>query len=347
MPVKYLGSKKKLLPIILQEAGELFPALDISSPPVVADLFSGTARVGYAFKEQGWKVIANDLSTFGYLNALAYLGTQPTNLEEIHRHTEVMRSLPPEYGYFTETFCVRSRFFSMYNGQKIDACRSYLRKIRGSLDPQVYAALVVTLIEAADRVDSTVGVQMAYLKKYAARALQPLDLRLWSHTLPGASVVTQSDAVALSGSVKADLVYLDPPYNSHSYFGNYHIWETLARGDEPEVYGVACKRVDTKESKSDFTSKAKCLTSLETVVKNVEAPYVMVSFNNEGFIGEGVMRSMLGKYGDVRVAEIPYQRYVGAKIGIHNPEGVAVGKVKSTENTEFLYILNKKEGTAK
>lgn len=318
-----------------------------SGPFKVADLFSGTSRVAYAFKEGGYQVQANDLSYFGYLNALAYLGNEPEAIPEINRHLEVMRSLTPEYGYFTETFCVRSRFFSVSNGQKIDACRKYLKGIQTWIKPEYHAALTVSLIEAADRVDSTVGVQMAYLKKYAARALQPLALRNWDYFLPGESKVTQFDAVKLSGSVKADLVYLDPPYNSHSYFGNYHIWETLARGDEPEVYGVACKRVDTKESKSDFTSKAKCLTSLETVVKNVEAPYVMVSFNNEGFIGEETMRSMLGKYGDVRVVEIPYQRYVGAKIGIHNPEGVAVGKVKSTENTEFLYILNKKEGTAK
>ena len=44
-----------------------------------------------------------------------------------------------------------------------------------------------------------------------------------------------------------DLMYLDPPYNQHRYFTNYHVWETLVRWDEPEHYGIACKRVDARD----------------------------------------------------------------------------------------------------
>ncbi len=52
-------------------------------------------------------------------------------------------------------------------------------------------------------------------------------------------------------------MYLDPPYNQHRYFTNYHVWETLVRGDEPEHYGIACKRLDAREdsTRSVFNSK--------------------------------------------------------------------------------------------
>ena len=58
------------------------------------------------------------------------------------------------------------------------------------------------------------------------------------------------------------MAYLDPPYNQHSFLRNYHIWETLVRWDEPEVYGVACKRIDCKERGSDYNSKRRIKTAL-------------------------------------------------------------------------------------
>ena len=48
-------------------------------------------------------------------------------------------------------------------------------------------------------------------------------------------------------SVTFDLAYLDPPYNQHRYFTNYHVWETIVAWDRPEHYGVACKRVDARD----------------------------------------------------------------------------------------------------
>src|SRR5437773_403062 len=77
------------------------------------------------------------------------------------------------------------------------------------------------------------------------------------------------DAAEAASAVEADLAYLDPPYNQHSYVGNYHIWETLARGDEPDVYGVACKRVDCKDNRSAFNSKRRAKKAFEEVLDNL------------------------------------------------------------------------------
>ena len=105
--------------------------------------------------------------------------------------------------------------------------------------------LLTSLIEAADRVDSTTGVQMAYVKQWAPRSYQPLELRvpeLLAGPGRGACAATRCELAATLGSF--DLAYLDPPYNQHRYFTNYHVWETLVAWDAPEHYGIACKRID-------------------------------------------------------------------------------------------------------
>ena len=240
----------------------------------------------------------------------------------------------------TRTFCERSRFFQPKNGARIDAIRRAIRE--RALDPELEAVLLVSLIEAADRVDSTTGVQMAYLKQWAARAHNDLELRM-PELVPGAGSAREGDAGEVVRAEEADLLYLDPPYNQHSYLGNYHVWETLARGDEPEVYGVACKRVDVRERRSRFNRKRELGPALAEVIRDARVKHVVVSFSDEGFLRREELEEMLRVRGHVGVAEIPYARYVGAKIGIHSPRGVKVGRVSHTRNREQLFFASEDE----
>ena len=80
--------------------------------------------------------------------------------------------------------------------------------------------------------------------------------------LDGRGRAIRADAVGVTSTLgEFDLAYLDPPYNQHRYFTNYHIWETLVRWDEPEVYGVARKRVDSRDeaTKSVMSDTIVCL----------------------------------------------------------------------------------------
>ena len=74
--------------------------------------------------------------------------------------------------------------------------------------------------------------------------------------------VCHLDALDAARSIPADLVYLDPPYNQHKYVGNYHIWESLVRWDQPEVYGKARKRIDCKQRRSAFNSRPRMRAAL-------------------------------------------------------------------------------------
>jgi adenine-specific DNA-methyltransferase len=184
-------------------------------------------------------------------------------------------------------------------------------------------------------------VQMAYMKQWATRALKPLELRL-PDLLPAIGApcrATQGDAVEMAEQVEADLVYLDPPYNQHSYLANYHCWESLVLWDRPETYGIANKRVDVKTRKSAFNSRPGIGPALRSVVERIKAPNLIVSFNDEGYLSRADLVEMLSARGHVQVVEIAHPRYVGARIGIHNPKGEKVGQVGRLRNVEHLFVV--------
>lgn len=184
---------------------------------------------------------------------------------------------------------------------------------------------------------------MAYMKQWAARAKNPLTLRLPA-LLPrpaaGACAAFCGDAEAVAATLDCDLAYLDPPYNQHSYLRNYHVWETLVRWDQPEVYGIANKRTDCRTRLSAFNSRPGIGPALARTIAALRCPTLVVSFNNEGYLDRAGLEAMLAARGHLHVIEIPYGRYVGAKIGIHNPKGEKVGTVGRLTNTEFLFVAS-------
>jgi len=139
--------------------------------------------------------------------------------------------------------------------------------------------------------------------------------------------------------LEGDVAYIDPPYNQHAYLGNYHVWESLVLWDKPEVYGVACKRVDCRARKSDFNSKIRASLALREFLDRVACRYLVVSFSNEGYISRAEMEAMLKLHGDVYIVERDHKRYVGARIGIYNPSGDLVGRVSHLTNTEYVYVV--------
>jgi adenine-specific DNA-methyltransferase len=332
--IKYLGSKRLLADQITAIIGALPGARS------AIDLFSGTSRVGHALKRADMRVHANDYATYAHVLATCYIQADAEEwLSSAEQLVRELQQVTPSAGYFTQTFCVDARFFTPENGAHVDAIRDEIT--RRALPPELHAIALVSLMEAADRVDSTTGVQMAYLKGWAPRAARPLTLRvpaLLPRAAAGKGSAICSDAVTAARHLSADVAYLDPPYNQHSYLGNYHIWETLVRWDAPEAYGVARKRVDTRDRPSPFNSRRGCREAMAAIVDAVDATVLVVSFSNEGFLSRDELVELLGRRGDVLVAERDFKRYVGAQIGIYSPAGVPVGDVSHLRNTEYLFV---------
>src|SRR5262245_20847164 len=204
--IKYLGSKRLLLPRILAQVDLLGPAA-AAGPPIrtVLDLFSGTARVGHALKARGLRVHANDHNTYAATLATCYVQADRARWQApAERLLAELNTLPGAPGWFTETFCERSRYLQPMNGARVDAIRECIATL--SLPPELEAIALTSLMEAADRVDSTTGVQMAYLKRWAPRSFQPLRLRIPA-LLEGGGSASCLEAEEAARRFTADLAY--------------------------------------------------------------------------------------------------------------------------------------------
>jgi adenine-specific DNA-methyltransferase len=334
--IKYIGSKRGVMEPLTAAVSALLP-----DGGTVADLFSGSARVSHALKQRGFAVWSNDVNAYA---ATLATGLVQADLEvwgdRATRLIAELASLPPRPGWFTETFCEQARFFHPDNGAVIDAVREHIAALH--LEPELEAIALTSLIQAADKVDSTAGVQMAFMKSWAPRALNPIRLRvpeLLPRAASGPCRATRADVLDIAHEVEADLVYLDPPYNHHSYLGNYHIWESLVLWDRPETYGLANKRVDCRTRKSPFNFKHGIAPALRDVITRLPCRRLIMSFNDEGFVDLPTLMQMLESRGPVRVIEVERPRYVGARIGIHDRSGVKVGAVGRLRNVERLFVV--------
>ncbi len=338
--IKYLGSKRRLVPVL----GEICRASGARS---ALDLFTGTTRVAQAFKGHGVHVTAVDSARYAHVFARTYIEADAaaTDMGALRAAVTRLNDLPGKAGYVTEEFSRQARFFQPHNAARIDAVRDAIEsEYAGS---PLFPLLLTSLIEAADRVDSTTGVQMAYVKQWAPRSFNPLELRV-PELLAGAGRAIQGDAVELAPELgHFDLVYLDPPYNQHRYFTNYHVWETLVAWDAPEAYGVARKRVDARDpsTRSPFNSKRTMPAALASVVRSVDCDLLVLSYNDESWLEldqlEAICAAPVRRGARLRAVEtlaFDSARYIGARIGIFNPSGEKVGRVSHLSNQELLVI---------
>jgi adenine-specific DNA-methyltransferase len=331
--IKYLGSKRRLVPVLSRICAA-------SGARTALDLFTGTTRVAQAFKAQGVTVTAVDTARYAHVFARCYVEADAAavDISALTAAIEHLNGLPGRPGYVHDTFAQQARFFQPFNAARIDAARDAIdRDYAGS---PLFPILLTSLIEAADRVDSTTGVQMAYVKQWAQRSSNPLQLRL-PELLAGAGRAELGDALVLAPTLGPfDLAYLDPPYNQHRYFTNYHVWETLVAWDAPEPYGVARKRLDSRDpaTHSAFNSKRTMPDALRQVVDSVDCELLVLSYNDEAWLAVDELEELCSRGRAVATLSFDSARYVGAQIGIFDPSGVKVGRVSHLSNHELLVI---------
>jgi adenine-specific DNA-methyltransferase len=338
--IKYLGSKRRLVPVLRE-------ICRAAGARTAVDLFTGTTRVAQAFKAEGVHVTAVDSARYAHVFARTYVEADADAIDRqaLRAAIDSLNALGGRPGYVHEMFSRQARYFQPDNAARIDAVRDAIEEHHAG--SPLFPLLLTSLIEAADRVDSTTGVQMAYVKQWAPRSYNPLELRV-PELVAGTGSAVRGDAVALAPLLgHFDLAYLDPPYNQHRYFTNYHVWETLVAWDSPEAYGVARKRIDARDptTRSEFNSKRTMPAALASVVRSVDCDLLVLSYNDESWLGLDELEAMCAqprpRASSARaVATLAFDsaRYVGARIGIFDPSGRKVGRVGHLSNQELLVI---------
>jgi adenine-specific DNA-methyltransferase len=365
--VKYIGSKAALVDTILKfTEQQLGPTAAAQGPRRLIDVFTGTTRVAQAFRSKGWRVETSDLSWASEAYANAFLLRTPESSAQIPNLLATLRRLAaeplkePSY-WITKNYCDVTtpdggivKMWKPENGRQADRIRHCIAQWEadGIVTHHEAMILVACLLFALDKVDSSVGVQQAYLKSWAARASNPLDLVDLPYPASGpVGKHTVGDALTISYE-PADVAYLDPPYSAHSYATYYHIWDSITRWDQPAVGLKTNRRIDRVSGSDSFdasmtspwNSKGKALGAFLRLVERLPARAVLISYNDESLVPLATLVAALkAKYGDAAVIQklIPYRRNIMSQIG--NAEDKEDKKLK---NNEVLLWVQKEAAPA-
>lgn len=320
---RYLGSKKKLLDFI-----DAVVKQNTNNIQIVADIFGGTGVVADLFKKQGKQVIVNDILTSNVISYQTWFGNEEINQKKLKTKIKELNQLEGFSGYVTENF--GNRYFSLENAQKIDAIREQI-ECYTDLNNREKCSLLTSLLYAMDKVSNTVGHFDAYRKKMDSWA--PILLKVPEITPNKQNMIYNEDANQLVKKIKADLVYIDTPYNSRGYENAYHVLENIMEWKKPGVEGVARKAVNRSEKSSDYT-KAKAPQVFDELIQSISARYILVSYNNmakkgnsrsNAKISNDEIMSSLKKRGKVTVFEMDYNAFT-------------TGKSKIEGHKELLYL---------
>jgi adenine-specific DNA-methyltransferase len=299
--MNYIGSKLSLQEFIESSIRE-FTGYTSGDGRVFADIFAGTGAICTAFRQNGYKVIANDNLYFSYvLNKHLVENTQSvlTNPVDLTKFTEEME------GFIYKTYCAGSgsgrNYFSDTNGKRCDFVRTLLESMRdcNEITAPMYYWYLASLINSIDKVANTASVYSAFLKHIKKSAQRMFEVSMLPIIDGIFGEVYNEDANILIRKIQGDILYLDPPYNERQYDSNYHILETVARYDNPEVYGKTGLRRNSP-AKSAFCSKKTVKTAFEDIIANANFKYIFLSYNNEGLMGFSDIAEIMGKYGEYK-----------------------------------------------
>lgn len=313
---RYLGSKLKMLDFINEVVEN-----NISDIKTVADIFGGTGVVADLFRKKGKKIIINDILHSNVINYYTWFGNEKIDYNKvISIITELNNLTPTSDNYVSINF--GGKYFSYENAKKIGAIREQIDSY--DVNERERSFLLTSLLYAMDKVANTVGHYDAYRKKMDT--LNPIHLKVPEYIINKDNEIYCEDANQLVKKIKADLVYIDTPYNSRQYGDTYHLLENIVDWKKSELTGVALKMVDRTHIKSKY-STSKATEAFEDLINNIQAKYILVSYNNMARKGSGRSNakisneeiiSILEKKGTVKIFETPFKVFTTGKTNIEN-----------------------------
>lgn len=321
--MRFIGGKSLLLDKINNVVKE--NCADIDS---VMDIFAGSGTVSSFFKSHGWQVFSNDILYFSYVlqkvsveineplefNKLSFLKLKPLDYLNLLSFDKSGFNIEDCFVYQNYSLGGSSRmYFQEKNALKIDIIRLTIEKWKSEnlINDNEYYYLLASLLNAVPYVANITGVYAAYLKFWDVRTYNDLELKevplIFNHHK---NKSYNCDYQSLL-TKESTLLYADPPYNQREYAPNYHLLETIARYDYPEVKGVTGMR-NYKELKSVFCSKKTVENAFETLIRESSSKYILISYNNEGLISTKVLTDICQTYAihnTFKLYEFDYRRY--------------------------------------
>lgn len=346
---RYIGSKARMLNFIDDVIKK--EKIEFSS---FFDLFGGTGIVGDYFNNQKTKVYVNDLLKSNYLSYLAWFGNDKIDRKKLENIINKYNSLSNlKNNYFSVNF--GDTYFSNNNCKRIGYIREDIENkyLNNEINTRERAILITSLLYAMDKIANTVGHYDAYRKNgNLDKKLELCMLNLKSNINNKNNKIFNEDSNELVRNIKADVVYIDPPYNSRQYSDAYHLLENVATWEKQEVFGVA-KKMKRNGIKSKYCSVSAPL-AFKDLIENINAKYIIVSYNNMGTKGAGrsqakisdedIMNTLRMK-GKVKVYETDFNQFNTGKTHIDGHKErlfvCKVGKTTKKKQKQEVPIIDK------
>lgn len=365
--IPYIGNKRKLLHLIEE-------AINFTghASGTFVDLFAGSTVVSRWAKKKGYRIVSNDWEPYSQQIALGTV--VPNNIPSFDsfggssRVFEILNNLSPVYGYVAKHLCpfddekpdiLKERmFFTRQNGEKIDAIGEQIHSWyqNGLLTEEEKAYINAAFLYSVSYASNTSGVFKGFHNGWGGKTgtalyrirgklslQQPIlhDNGLKNLALKEDAQVVASNLDSICGN-RPEIVYIDPPYNQHPYGSNYHILNTIALWDKPDVHPsilVDGKKHDKSairkdwrtERRSPYNSSKEALTAFQSLITNVQSKWILVSYSTDGNIPLHGLIGTMADMGQVNVFTQKYKRY-------------RVGNTRYSEkshNIEFVAVLKK------
>lgn len=323
---RYLGNKYKLLPFITNVVNE-----NCKDVNVIFDVFAGTGAVSSAFVNK--QLVVNDLLYSNHLAHICWFSNERYSEEKVQKLiNKYNKANPKKENYMSENFS--NTFFSHKVCLKIGYIREDIENQfnKNAINNKERAMLITSLLYACDKIANTCGHYDAY--RIGAKYDNNLVLEYpEQYNNLNNNLCLCEDSNKIANTIRCDLAYLDPPYNSRQYGDAYHLLENIAKWKKPEVYGTA-KKMNRDNLKSKYCLRSSAVEAFEDLINKLDCKYILLSYNNTSnkandrsnarISDEDILR-ILSKKGKVRIFTQKYRAFT-------------TGKSKNEDNEERLFL---------
>ena len=226
-----------------------------------------------------------------------------------------------------------NKYFSYNDAKLIGWIREDLDKklLKNEITKHEFDILVASLLYSFDKIANTCGHYDAYIKRktipdtFIFSLISPIDTKNKEIN------IYREDANKLVKIIRADIAFIDPPYNSRQYSRFYHVLENIAQWKKPNLSGIAMK--PPAENMSEYC-RSNATTQFSDLINNLNVKYIAVTYNNtynsksnssKNKITLQEIKSILDTKGETKVYEKAHRCF-------------NAGKTEFDDHKEFVFI---------
>lgn len=336
--MRYIWSKKKLL---LEIEKLLIERGILKKNYTFFDAFSWTASVWNFFKNK-FKIISNDSLYFSYVVSHAKLNPIDKKFKNLKLDPFVFFNnddcnLKGFVFKNYSTWWSKRQYFSEENALKIDFIRTKIEEWYKAkkINKNEYYFLIACLLESIWKVSNVAGVYWSYLKHWDSRALKKMnfiEIEDFDNNNVSENEIYNDLIENIIHNISWDILYLDPPYSKNQYSTQYHILETIALYDNPEIYWKTWHR-DVVSQNSKFSKDGHIHIEFEKIIQKANFKYIILSYNSAWIMSKEYIESVFKRYAKewtYRLKTIDYKQYLNSKTE------------EKEEHHEYLFFMEKK-----